>query len=920
MPVQVAAKPPQSSQQSAEAAVPLHVIQPIMPLRLIQVGRVVQSKQRPTFLKFPNELYTLVVQGYGGSLGSHRNWLYATIDSHKARGHKIYVHCVLPNDPLHVVSKWESFSPAHEGYATFNADVSTYKSLLLTPGPNQLGKVVSHEMEQTANVHSNVHPTGSVQCLWELGDHADDKIAQQSLVRKRAPEIEQVYEDCGDDVCAIEVTGEESMFCDMHTHDNLSDYSDDESNCTLNADHLLWYMMGSSYEPSNNPKAEIFATFSAAFPALKARQRKPDVVEVFGGNGGVLKMAVGRGLTPGRNFDLVSGVDLSHPKEVALLIEYIAFAEPFCVVLAPPCTAFGSWSNYNQYHAFEAWSESLRVGLPLANLAARIATIQMAAGRHFITENPWSSALWKLPSWLVVLKDSRVRVAYIDQCMYGLKDMNHEFSKKPTAIVASHELLVRFLQLRCTGQHTHSPLAGTIRGVSKTAFAQTWPLALCQAIIKGICALKKFYDQQSQSYRMTAYPVETICPGCKQHASRGDSRHNRGPACKFPYDDPEVWKCLSCVKHQHVHNSAHTRIVGECKWGTASSRTTSKRSKDPRVPVVVVDEADPDKPDDLKEPPPTVLGKWQPLTLLRLISDLEEIKSRDGWHKLSAGPALVSTDSRDLRGPEPRFYLESLPRRSVYGFWPEFSTEFGNWWQLQNNAPADRPGNIGYKVPILVHIFHPADVVDAPGPSPIKIKPDNKDGPPQISQTKPYRDLMQQWDDEEPAIRRVPHKFPWDKQPVVDRAEGEEEPEPQSLDAAPVAGAEVTPVPDWSSWDLGKALRVLRGSSTPMHVRTIRQLHLRWWHCPAARLQALLCAAGLPPEIVKLAQSVVDTCRVCRLWQRPGDKAIASSRLSLEFNASVQCDLLFWGEVVVLHMCDECTRFSMAQRVSGKKA
>jgi hypothetical protein len=198
----------------------------------------------------------------------------------------------------------------------------------------------------------------------------------------------------------------------------------------------------------------------------------------------------------------------------------------------------------------------------------------------------------------------------------------------------------------------------------------------------------------------------------------------------------------------------------------------------------------------------------------------------------------------------------------------------------------------------LILVFHPSDVVDAPSASPIKIKPD-EDGP--------------------PTPKRVAHKFPWDKKPIQENVEAEDNVEPE-IPAVENQEAEVVPVPDWSSWDLGRALRTLRGTSTPMHIRTIRQLHLRWWHCPVGRLQTLLKQAGLPPEIVKLAQSVVDTCKVCRLWQRPGDKAVASNRLSAEFNAAVQCDLLIWGSIILLHICDECTRFSMAQIVSGKKA
>jgi hypothetical protein len=54
--------------------------------------------------------------------------------------------------------------------------------------------------------------------LFDLGDHADEIIAKASLVRKKAVPIEEVYEDCGEDVSAIELPAEsttESYFeCD----------------------------------------------------------------------------------------------------------------------------------------------------------------------------------------------------------------------------------------------------------------------------------------------------------------------------------------------------------------------------------------------------------------------------------------------------------------------------------------------------------------------------------------------------------------------------------------------------------------------------------------------------------------------------------------------------------------------------------
>ena len=216
----------------------------------------------------------------------------------------------------------------------------------------------------------------------------------------------------------------------------------------------------------------------------------------------------------------------------------------------------------------------MKIGLPLANLAARLALIQLAAYKHFVVENPWASHLWLLPSWQSVLRDTRTCFTYLDQCQYGLKDMNNQFTQKPTCFVASHKLLVEHLRRICKHTHVHSPLAGSIGGISKCKFAQVWPIALCEAIMQGIITLKRHLRQQTS----LAFPAETLCPGCRQHAHRGDSRHNRGPACRFPFDTADVWTCPSCVKNQHVHNIGHTRIPGECRWATASVRAISSLS------------------------------------------------------------------------------------------------------------------------------------------------------------------------------------------------------------------------------------------------------------------------------------------------------------------------------------------------------
>ena len=78
-------------------------------------------------------------------------------------------------------------------------------------------------------------------------------------------------------------------------------------------------------------------------------------------------------------------------------------------------------------------------------------------------------------------------------------------------------------------------------------------------------------------------------------------------------------------------------------------------------------------------------------------------------------------------------------------------------------------------------------------------------------------------------------------------------------------------------------------------------LHIRWWHASAAKMKRLLETAGVKTEIVKMVDDVVTTCAICRMWQRPGRNPVTHTRLSLDFNEAVQCDLLFYEQDIIVH-------------------
>ena len=73
-----------------------------------------------------------------------------------------------------------------------------------------------------------------------------------------------------------------------------------------------------------------------------------DILEFFGGKGGTSKVAVRRHLITGEVVDLVYGYDLSVKAERDRWRTYVLEAKPKVIIMGPPCTHFGSFSNLNK--------------------------------------------------------------------------------------------------------------------------------------------------------------------------------------------------------------------------------------------------------------------------------------------------------------------------------------------------------------------------------------------------------------------------------------------------------------------------------------------------------------------------------------------------------------------------------------------
>ena len=125
---------------------------------------------------------------------------------------------------------------------------------------------------------------------------------------------------------------------------------------------------------------------------------------------------------------------------------------------------------------------------------------------------------------------------------------------------------------------------------------------------------------------------------------------------------------------------------------------------------------------------------------------------------------------------------------------------------------------------------------------------------------------------------------------------------------------------EWTSYDLRRALKLLHSTNDTVVRRTLRRLHIRFWHAPSAKLIEILRVAGAPQQALRLVKEIVDTCRICRMWAKPTPKSLTTVRLAQDFNQVVQWDILFHKKVMISHLLDEAIRWSAGSILQGKTA
>ena len=210
---------------------------------------------------------------------------------------------------------------------------------------------------------------------------------QPQTKQKKKQHVEAHYDDCGDsldglNLLAFAAADNETYVFMIDSEGSDNENYDLEEYCEpwCNAVGAVYMFMGDTTMPQGLPShVYIAANMQEAYTWSQSSppDQYVDVVELCGGAGRPLEIAIRRRMRAGRNFDLTTGVDLSQPAEVAAYWRYLRKSRPRVIVMAPPCTPFGPWAHFNKIMSPQGYQRSLKECLPLARLAGETALHQL---------------------------------------------------------------------------------------------------------------------------------------------------------------------------------------------------------------------------------------------------------------------------------------------------------------------------------------------------------------------------------------------------------------------------------------------------------------------------------------------------------------------------------------------------------------
>ena len=155
----------------------------------------------------------------------------------------------------------------------------------------------------------------------------------------------------------------------------LNEYATDDDFTTSDEDSIsdqwpMCFLLGSAVPCFPQPQLQVFiaSTMEELETVLTALGAGIDVMEICGGAARVSQIAVRRRLVAGRNVDVVTGTDLTEPREQTSTMKYVRLQRPLVVVMAPTCTPFGPWCHLNKFLNWDGWVRSYEEAAPHGRL------------------------------------------------------------------------------------------------------------------------------------------------------------------------------------------------------------------------------------------------------------------------------------------------------------------------------------------------------------------------------------------------------------------------------------------------------------------------------------------------------------------------------------------------------------------------
>ena len=284
------------------------------------------------------------------------------------------------------------------------------------------------------------------------------------------------------------------------------------------------------------------------------------------------------------SIDLDTGYDLRDPKVRTSIKTELAQHPPELLVLCPPCTNEGGWSNYNSM--FLSPAEVLRKrneSRLYIKFCCELYRQQVDAGGRALFEHPAGARTWIYPEMLHLMQ--KHTVVNLHMCRYNLKlPQSDKLIRKSTRLVASHPEFQK-LTKKCPGDSSpehrcHQVIEGSWPGVGQVSkFCAKYTPEFVKAVLECIPS----FPSPQEVLVIDEVPVE------HRHLIGAVSRENSSEP-----SDSQVDATLDKL-HRNLGHPPNHDLVRILKHGMASEKAISRArnfscpfcqsQKQPKVPL-----------------------------------------------------------------------------------------------------------------------------------------------------------------------------------------------------------------------------------------------------------------------------------------------------------------------------------------------